>query len=188
MISKEIEICLQDMRNIECTGRMSLEAQVRAYDLLEKLAGLPDGIADMLTPSVEFCNEYEKLSEVLQTAYDEKFLLEEARKQSAVYEELMHEAACRSKAAEELHEAAKETFDIWQNKGYFSRRKALRDLRLKAGFRLESGRIGNYVAKTFDLMNEAQMRFARAQQAVFASDVTYKVQPGLFGKIADILR
>jgi hypothetical protein len=43
------------------------------------------------------------------------------------------------------------------------------------------------VAKTFDLMNEAQMQFARSQQKLFANDVTYKLQPGMYGKIADIL-
>ena len=185
MISKEIEACLQDMRNIACTRKITLEAQVRAYDLLQKLAGLPDGVAGVLTPSAEFCVEYERLSEVLQVAYDEKSLLEEAKKQAAAYEELMHEAASRSKAADDLHEAARETFDIWQNKGYFSRRKALRSLRSKAGFRLESGRIGNYVAKTFDLMNEARMEFANAQQAFFSANVSYKIRPGIY---ADIYR
>ena len=67
------------------------------------------------------------------------------------------------------------------------RKRALKALRERAGFRLESHRIGNYVAKTFDLMNEAQMKFARTQQKVFASDVRYKIKPGLYGKIAEIL-
>ena len=65
----------------------------------------------------------------------------------------------------------------------FARRRALRDLRERAGFRLESHRIGNYVAKTFDLMNEAQARFAKAQQAVFAADVSYKVRPSEYSEI-----
>jgi hypothetical protein len=37
-------------------------------------------------------------------------------------------------------------------------------------------------------MNEAQMAFARSQQKVFASDVTYKVQPGTYARIADFLK
>ena len=69
----------------------------------------------------------------------------------------------------------------------FARRRALRELRERAGFRLESHRIGNYVAKTFDLMNEAQARFARAQQAVFSADVKYKIQPDTYAKIYDLL-
>ena len=82
-----------------------------------------------------------------------------------------------------LHEYAKYTFDIWQNKGLFARQKAIRVLRQKAGFRLETKRIGNYVAKTFDLMNEARSEYARAQQALFAADMSYKVKPGVYLEI-----
>lgn len=132
-----LEQSIRDMKDIASSGEMSLDQQVRAYDLLSYLmdGNVPD--------------PQEKAS---------------------------------------AHEFAKETFHTWQTAGIFMRKRALKALRERAGFKLESHRIGNYVAKTFDLMNEAQMRFARAQQAVFASDVTYKVQPGLFGKIADILR
>ena len=65
---------------------------------------------------------------------------------------------------------------------------ALRRLRSLAGFRLESNRIGNYVAKTFDLMNEAQAASARAQQALFAANVTYKIKSGLYSRIASALQ
>ena len=67
------------------------------------------------------------------------------------------------------------------------RKRALKALRDRAGFKLESHRIGNYVAKTFDLMNEAQMRFAKAQQALFAADVAYKIRPGIYDKVYDLL-
>ena len=56
-----------------------------------------------------------------------------------------------------------------------------------AGFRLESDRIGNYVAKTFDLMNEANAECARAQQALFAANATYKIKSGIYSKIAAVL-
>ena len=57
-----------------------------------------------------------------------------------------------------------------------------------AGFRLESDRIGNFVAKTFDLMNEAQAAQARAQQALFSANVSYKIKSGLYSRIASALR
>ena len=56
-----------------------------------------------------------------------------------------------------------------------------------AGFRLESNRIGNFVAKTFDLMNEANRDCSRAQQALFAANVSYKIKPGLYSRIASAL-
>ena len=180
MISKEIEFCVQDMRNAVCTGKITLAAQVRAYDLLDKLMSLPQGMAELLPAAQDFCQTYESLSSSLEATYDEQSLLEEAGKLSSRYEELMQQSQARSKAAEELHNAARETFDVWQNGGYFARRKALRSLRAKVGFRLESNRIGNYVAKTFDLMNEARMAYANAQQALFAANVSYKVRAGVY--------
>ena len=180
MISKEIEFCMQDMRNAVCTGKITLEAQVRAYDLLDKLMSLPQGMAELLPAAQEFCQTFESLSSSLEAAYNEQSLLDEAKLQSLRYEELMKQSQAGSVAAEELHNAARETFDIWQNRGYFARRKALRSLRAKAGFRLESNRIGNYVAKTFDLMNEARMAYANAQQALFAANVSYKVRAGVY--------
>ena len=90
-------------------------------------------------------------------------------------------------SAASLHEFAKEVFEIWQTQGIFARKRALKELRERAGFRLESHRIGNYVAKTFDLMNEAQARFARAQQALFSADVRYKIRPGVYARIYEVL-
>ena len=183
MISKEIEFCIQDMRNAVCTGKVTLEAQVRAYDLLDKLMSLPQGVAELLPAAQDFCQTYESLSSSLEAAYDEQSLLDAAKMLSFRYEALMQQSQERSRTAEELHNAARETFDIWQTGGYFARRKALRSLRAKAGFRLESNRIGNYVAKTFDLMNEARMIYANAQQAMFAANVSYKVRAGIYSDI-----
>ena len=183
MISKEIEFCVQDMRNAVCTGKITLEAQVRAYDLLDRLMSLPQGMAGLLPAAQEYCQAYESLSASLEAAYNEQSLQDEAKQKSQQYEQLMLQSQTRSVAAEELHIAARETFDVWQTGGYFARRKALRSLRAKAGFRLESNRIGNYVAKTFDLMNEARMAYAGAQQALFAANVSYKVRAGIYSDI-----
>lgn len=146
MISKEIEFCMQDMRNAACTGRISLDSQVRAYDLLDRLMSLPQGVYDLLPSAQEFCQTYESLADSLEAAYDEQSLLDEARMSASGYEELLRQS----------------------------------ELRAKAGFRLESDRIGNYVAKTFDLMNEARMAYAGAQQALFAANVSYKVRAGIY--------
>jgi hypothetical protein len=94
----------------------------------------------------------------------------------------------KARKAEVLHTEAKRTFEIWTNGGFFERNRALRNLRKLAGFRLESSRIGNLVAKTFDLMNEANTECARAQQALFAANVTYKIKPGLYCRIASALQ
>ena len=112
---------------------------------------------------------------------------DEAEERLAPLKENLNEARFEAASAASLHEFAKEVFEIWQTSGVFARRRALKELRERAGFRLESHRIGNYVAKTFDLMNEAQARFARAQQAVFSADVKYKIQPDTYARIYDLL-
>ena len=176
------------MRSAVQTLRLSLEQQVRAYDLLQMLGEASDrGILPSESISKEFCEVYEESADALDRAYDEAALKEEL---SAVLEPLKQavtEARFEAASAAALHEFAKEVFEIWQTSGIFARRRALQELRARAGFRLESHRIGNYVAKTFDLMNEAQARFARAQQALFSADVRYKIRPGVYARIYEVL-
>ena len=202
MISKELVQCVEDMQQAAQTGKISLDAQVRAYDLLETIMDLPEGNivgpADIysdtvatwcssLGPAQEYCSEYTRLSSAVDSAYDEAFLIQSANDRMKPLEDAFKAASAKAAEMSVLHQCAKETFDIWQNGGYFARQSALRKLRSLAGFRLESTRIGNYVAKTFDLMNEAHATQARAQQALFAANVTYKIKPGLYARIASAL-
>ena len=202
MISKELVQCTEDMRQSAQTGRISLDACVRAYDLLEKIMDLPEGgtvgPADVysdtvatwcsfLGPAEEFCAEYKRLAAVLETAYDSQTLMAEVQERLKPLEKALEDAALLSAERTTLHQCAKATFEIWQSGGFFARQSALRKLRSLAGFRLESNRIGNYVAKTFDLMNEAQSAYARAQQILFSSNVSYKIKPGLYARIASAL-
>ena len=182
MIAKELIQCIDDMRQVAQCGKMSLDAQIRAYDLLEKILDFP------VEGSVgEFCSEYMRLSDALAAAYDEAALENEAKLRLEPYEKALSAAAALSAQRAELHQCAKDTFEIWQNKGFIARQSALRKLRSLAGFRLESHRIGNFVAKTFDLANEAQAAQARAQQALFSANVSYKIKPGLYSGIASAL-
>ena len=101
------------------------------------------------------------------------------------HENALKEARFKAASAESLHLFAKETFEIWQNSGVFMRRRVLKDLRDRAGFKLESHRIGNYVAKTYDLMEEARREFQRVQQESFAANIAYKIKPGLYSEIIE---
>ena len=187
-MDKLIANCIEDMRSAVQTLRLSLEQQVRAYDLLQMLGEASDrGILPFESIGKEFCEVYEESADALDRAYDEAALKEEL---SAVLEPLKQavtDARFEAASAAALHEFAKEVFEIWQTSGIFARRRALQELRARAGFRLESHRIGNYVAKTFDLANEAQMRFAVAQQRLFKSDVSYKIHPGVYSALNSIL-
>ena len=189
-MNKVLEACTVDMRAVADGGAMTLDMQVRAYDLLSYLLemqeyGMPSGLTDDTVGG--FCAEYEASSGKLQNAFDEDMLKKEAQARLEDLKKAQNEARFEAAAAASLHEFAKEVFQTWQTAGIFARRRALRELRERAGFRLESHRIGNYVAKTFDLMNEAHARFARAQQAVFSADVSYKVSRGVYDELFQCL-
>lgn len=191
-LERQLEECTADMSKAVARGRLSLEEQVRAYDLLDRLLEMRDSgplgaDASSVNISEAFCLKYESEKEKLSDVYDEDALKDESEKITASLRKEMEEARFAAASAASLHEFAKDVFDIWQNSGIFARRRALRELRERAGFRLESHRIGNYVAKTFDLMNEAQSVFAKSQQAVFASDVKYKIRQDIYGEIYRLL-
>lgn len=184
----QIRKVIEDMEAVAASGKYSLDAQVRAYDLLEGLCELyGDGPSDLPASAGDFRSAYASLADRLDQAWNREELVSEAEKRMKSFEEACQEARFEAAAAASLHEFAKEVFEVWQTSGIFARRRALRELRERAGFRLESHRIGNYVAKTFDLMNEAGARFAASQQKLFSSNVSYKIQKGTYGRIDDFL-
>lgn len=183
MLNELIIRCAADIEAAAESGRITLDAQVRAYDLLEMLLD-PSGLQVAEDAAQAYMNAYSAgipAVDVLALKSELEVRLEPLRV-------AMNDARFEAAAAAGLHEFAKEVFDTWQNGGVFARRRALKELRERAGFRLESHRIGNYVAKTFDLQNEAQTRFSRAQQALFAADVTYKIKPGVYPEIYELLK
>lgn len=182
-----LDKCSEDIVNIVASGCYCLDSQSRAYDLLSLL--MDEVYADSYdkTMAEAYVKIYVANADKLSDSYDETLLREAAKERLQPYETACNDARFEAASAASLHEFAKETFDIWENGGIFMRRRALKELRERAGFRLESHRIGNYVAKTFDLMNEAQARFARSQQALFAADLTYKIRPGVYARIYEIL-
>ena len=186
-LSTLISECVNDMSVLADTGKWGLDAQVRIYDLLALL--MDEVYVDTVSSqeAESFVREYSQVKEKLSAAYDQTALQNEAKARLAPLERACTDARFEAAAAASLHEFAKEAFETWQTSGVFMRRRALNALRERAGFRLESHRIGNYVAKTFDLMNEAQVRFATAQQRVFAADARFKISPDLHSRIVDIL-
>ena len=185
MLAKEITQCIEDMQSAAESGKITLEMQIRAYDLLDKLLDISGvGVAG---PAEAFREQYFILETELKNAYDEDTLQKEAEQAVAPYIKELETTAEKARKATVLHEAAKKTFEIWSTGGFFERNKALRNLRRLAGFRLESNRIGNFVSKTFDLMNETNMKCAQTQQALFNANVSYKIKPGLYSKIASAL-
>lgn len=184
-IPAAISKCTMDLVS---TDTLTLEAQSRAYDLLDSL--LSDECC-----SYKELNGYHEAAEAFTKAltgphasYDEDFLKKQLNEILGPLDEAVSEIRFKAAAAASLHEFAKEVFETWQTAGIFARKRALKELRERAGFRLEAHRIGNYVAKTFDLANEAQAEFARAQQARFTADISYKIKPGIHEQIQKLIK
>ena len=179
-----------DMKTISTTRKYTVEAQVRAYDFLSCLLEAADNgvVAVSEEAAQEFKTVWQQNADVLSATYDETALKAEAAEMIKPLEKACNDARFNAAAAASLHEFAKETFQTWQTAGIFARRRALKALRERAGFRLEQHRIGNYVAKTFDLANEAQAAFAKAQQARFSADISYKIKPGIHEQIHRLIK
>lgn len=173
--------------DLAATGKISLEAQSRAYDLLDSLLSDENRSYTEAKGYAEAAERFAKAYAKPHAEYDEEALRKELAQKLAPLNEALEEIRFKAASAASLHEFAKEVFEIWKTAGIFARKRALKELRERAGFRLESHRIGNYVAKTFDLMNQADADFARSQQALFAANVAYKIQPGIYAKIAGLL-
>lgn len=174
--------------DLTATGKISLEAQSRAYDLLDSLLSDENRSYTEAKGYTEAAEMFTKAYAKPHAEYDEDALRKELEQKLAPLNEALEEIRFKAASAASLHEFAKEVFEIWKTAGIFARKRALKELRERAGFRLESHRIGNYVAKTFDLANEAQAAFAKAQQARFAADITYKIKPGIHEQIHRLIK
>ena len=176
--------CIKDMVSIAETGKWTLEAQVRSYDLFDSLS---EGAQVSPEDKEAYLKTYAECAERLAALFDAEVLKNEAEERLRTFEEELNEQRFKAAAAASLHEFAKDTFAEWQTAGVFMRKRLLKDLRERAGFRLESHRIGNYVAKTYDLMEEARRAYQKAQQACYTNNVSYKCSSMLYGRIAELL-
>ena len=184
-----IASCASDIYDAVAAGKYTLEMQVRAYDLLDSLLTMKEN-GEAVHPDSAACwlKAYDLHREQLEAIVDETALKAEAVDRMRSYALAQEQAGQKADEAVVLHELAKETFRIWQSSGLFARQRALHRLRRMAGFRLESHRIGNYVAKTYDLMEEARRAHQKAQQAMFSANVEYKCRADIHSLIAREIR
>lgn len=186
-IAQMLQACTEDLAG---AAPLDSAALSRAYDLLDQLLELSGSLPtdeEFSTSAEAYRTAFIEHSDRLTGRYDEEGIRNEIKKNLEDLDAIVHEARFKAASAASLHEFAKETFHTWQTAGIFARRRALNELRERAGFRLEAHRIGNYVAKTFDLMNEAQAEFARAQQARFKADISYKIKLDSYTGIQKLL-
>lgn len=198
ILSDKINSCAKDLNLISGADKIdpsfALDAIVRAYDTYDLLLSIKDdpsiiGTEFLQDGTIEnYIMEYSSDSEKFVKCFDLEQINGELQQRLTSLDVALSKAEAAMRDATELHFLAKETFEIWTTKGLLVRYKALRRLRKKAGFQLERNRIGNYVARTFDLMNQARTDFAKIQQLRFKADVSYKIDINIYQKIDSTLR
>lgn len=206
-LTEQIRVCESDIKLVVSNGKIPLAAQLRAYDLLDALAGYQPigeqiGVLAAKLEKDEYdavCQNFHKANEafymiadsnsaLLQKAFSASELESAAASHLKPWEKQYERVSQRSQEAMELYYAADTAYKCEQNGTLLDRWRSLRRVRKMAGFRLERKRIGNYVTKTYELMLDLQKELMAAQQQMHSHNVSYKCGQMLYTKISDILK
>ena len=206
-LTEQIRACESDIRIVISSGKIPLAAQLRAYDLLDTLAGyqpIDEQIRVLATKLEEdeysvVCQNFHKANEafclladsnsgLLQKAFSASELESAATSYIRPWEKQYERINQRAQEAMELYNAADTAYKCEQNGNILDRWRSLRRVRKMAGFRLERKRIGNYVTKTYELMLDVQKELMAAQQQMHSHNVGYKCEQMLYIKISETLK
>ena len=189
-----------DIMDIAASGQYPIVTMLRGYDLLEALSE-EESVKYQLqncgaegSGAKEFREAVAHYKEVC-LANGEKLYavidMEQVQMKAAAYlgpwGKRYKEAKEAFEKAEELHLMAKVAHKAQEEGGFFEKWKTLRQVRKMAGFPLERKRTGNFVARTFDLMEEARMKMREAELKMYGHNVAYKCTPDTYMKIFELL-
>ncbi len=204
-LAVQVRQVAQDVQEIALTGQYPVLTLLRGYDLLERLANWEDvvynveqagkesvgkksgAVEDFHAALEEYRQAYLAHGEQLYAVMD----MEQIRMKAAAYmgpwKRRHNEAEEELRKATELWEMAKVAHKAQEEGSFWEKWKTLRQVRRMAGFRLERGRTGNFVARTFDLMNEARSRAREAELKLYGHNVEYKCTPDTYLRIFEII-
>lgn len=184
---ESIELATADINEMVTTGKYPIVVLLRGYALLEMLEDSV-GTGEMeQVRVVEALKGYRKVYEEHGCELDKLLDREEIKRKAEAYmrpwQRKLEEAEVAYNKSVVLWEAAKEAHRAQEEGGIIERWRTLKIVRKLAGFRLEKGRTGNFVARSFDLMHQAQMVAREAQLELYEHNVEYKCNPDVYGKI-----
>lgn len=191
-LAAQVEQVRMDMEEIAATGQYPVQVLLRGYDLLEKLQeweNVKYNVGDsgaFYKALGEFCRSYLSCGERLYAVMD----MEQIRMKAAAYMSpwvgRFKEAQQEMEKATALWEMAKVAHKAQEEGGFWEKWRTLRQVRRMAGFRLERGRTGNFVTRTFDLMQQAQAREREAQLQMYSHNVAHKCTPDSYMRIFEL--
>lgn len=201
-----VKACTADILNIVKAGEFSILSQLRAYDMLEQLSDpeafnakvevlkiqmgvevVNKALLDLSVQIKSYSNAYLKYAEQLDELFNPDKMLSLAKSYAKPWEKKYNKAKKEYDDAVQLWELAKQTQEVYESGNFLKKYFALRKLRNRAGFKLERDKVGNYVTRTFDLMQQAQTDMRNAELDMFNHNVEYKCRVQMYGKIQEYL-
>ena len=190
----------EDIVDIATSGQYPIVTMLRGYDLLEALSEEENVMYELQKCGVEdsgakeFRDAAAHYREVC-LANGEKLYaiidMEQVQMKAAAYMgpwgKRYKEAKGEFEKAEQLHIMAKVAHKAQEEGSLWEKWKTLRQVRKMAGFPLERKRTGNFVARTFDLMEEARTKMREAELKMYGHNVAYKCTPDTYMKIFELL-
>ena len=189
----------EDMEEIALSGQYPVVVMLRAYDLLERLTDWENvkynmqqygkGESAKLQEAMElYCSSYLANGERLYVLMDMEQIRMKAAAFMGPWKRRHNEALEALEKATALWEMAKIAHKAQLEGSFWEKWRTLRQVRRMAGFRLERKRTGNFVSRTFDLMQEAQTRAREAELKLYEHNVEYKCTPDSYLRIYETIQ
>ena len=201
-LTGQVEAVCGDMEDMAASGQYPVVTLLRGYDLLECL-GDWEKVSYNLEQAQKDTPEYVEGFQAALQQYVQSYLtngerlyalmdMEQIRMKAAAYmgpwKRKHNEALEELEQATALWEMAKVAHQAQQEGNFWEKWKTLREVRKMAGFRLERKRTGNFVVRTFDLMQQAQTKARDAELKVYEHNVEYKCTPDVYTKLCEIIQ
>lgn len=201
-LTLQVETVCNDVEEMAASGQYPVITLLRGYDLLEALGDWekvcfnleqarkenPEYADAFQTALKQYVQCYLANGERLYALMDMDQIKMKAAAFMGPWKRRHNEALEELEQATALWEMAKVAHQAQQEGSLWEKWKTLRQVRKMAGFRLERKRTGNFVVRTFDLMQQAQSRAREAELKVYEHNVEYKCTPDIYMKLCEIIQ
>ncbi len=201
-LANEIRAVSLEISRIGTERNYTLQGQLKGYDLLEHLWLLDNfkeqerlvqenvseeeyvGIVSILQDAIDdYRYNFTRYEQVLKECYDQDKMEAAAAEYMYPWVERVERAEQRLDKMKRLHALATKASEIFSGHNFIRKFFILKKLRKEAGFKLRRDRVGNFAAKTFDLVNEAQSDLNQTRNGLHCSNVRYKCIGDLYPRI-----
>lgn len=202
VLTEQVGVVCEDVAEMAASGQYPVVTLLRGYDLLETL-GDWEKVSYNLEQAQKEAPEYVELFQAALKQYVQNYLvngerlyalmdMDQIKMKAAAYigpwKRRHNEALEELEQATALWEMAKMAHQAQQEGNFWEKWKTLRQVRKMAGFRLERKRTGNFVVRTFDLMQQAQSKARDAELKLYEHNVEYKCTPDVYMKLCEIIQ